>query len=670
MEVPAPPDDGARWLLRLFAQGLKPDPRRTVAEWAEAERIVSEGAYEGRWRSDRTPYLVEPMVLASLHRPTRMVTFRGSAQIGKTQIGLNTQGQILSETPAQAMVVLPSLNTLRFYNRDKLARMIDATPILRDRVAPEVERNGQGSTTAVKRGARGAQIELVTASSSNDLQGRTARVIILEEETEYDQDVGGRGSPIDQALARTIQWRKRGEKVLRISTPGIKGSCTITAAYEAGSQGRFMVRCPECEHEQELLFANLTWEKGKPETARYACDGCGVLLEERHKARMLRSGRWVHAHPQRLALHASYTLSTLYSPFTPWSEVAKAAEKAESDPSLAKAFWQQWLGEPFDQAFDLPKAEMLERRRDAYPANRVPPGVLFLVGATDVQGDRLEWAVWGFDRSFGQWLIGRGSLPGDPARPEVWALHDHLLQRRWTDAWGRDLAPVAWGIDTGYLSSHVYAYARRFAHRDAAGTRLSWERCQAGHFPVRALDGRKAWKLPPIGKPTVQTLSWDKTQKVLLYPVGTWDMKSELATALRLTEQGPGPEGWPPGALHYNELADRAWIEELISERFMEDPKTGARKWTKVGPRNEHWDIAVYARALARDMALSMTAADWTALERVTQGAPEAAQPDLLAYAAPVAAEAAAPAPPPLPHVAARAIASGRRLLGPGRTLR
>jgi phage terminase large subunit GpA-like protein len=630
MEAPAPPPDGALFLLRLLADGIRPDPRRSTAEWSQAERVVSEGAYEGRWRNERTPYLIEPMERASLHCPTRRVSFMGSAQIGKTQLGLNLQGQILAETPAQCLVVLPSLNSLRMYNRDKLARMIDATPALSRSVADVVERAGAASTMAVKIGARGAQVELVVASSSRDLQSRTSRVVILEEISEYEADVGGRGDPVDQALARTIAWRKRGEKVLDISTPGEKqGSanrppCRITKLYHAGSGGKFMLPCPHCDARQELRFANLDWKPGEPETARYTCDACGASIAERDKAAMLTAGAWVHERPDLLDRHASYHLNALYSPFTPWSEVAKEAEKAERDPTAQKVFTQQWLGEAWDATYDLPKAEVLMLRRDAYTAGRIPPGVLFLTGATDVQGDRLVWAVWGFDRRFGQWLIETGVLPGDPTRPEVWHAHDALLDRAWTDAWGKAVRPVSWGVDAGYLSTHVYAYCRRFG---------------LDHVPqVRALDGRDGWRLPPLGTPKPRDFDWlgqKISNGVLLWPVGTWDMKSELASALRLTEQGPGPEGWPQGALRFNEIADRGWIDELLAEQCMENPRTGARFWKKVAPRNEAWDLAVYTRAQARHATLGWTDAQWQALEAEVLGPPEAAQADLAQLWAP-----------------------------------
>lgn len=627
MEARHQQDEASAWLRGLFAASIRPDRKRPLSEWAEQERIVSEGGYQGPWRNRLTPYLVEPMDRAGMLSSVARVSIYGGAQIGKTQIGVNLAGQCLSETPVQAMVMLPSLTSLRQYNRDKLDKMIQATPALQEAVADITERNGQGSTTAVKRGARGAQVELVTASSSKDLQSRSVAVVVMEEVAEYDAEVGGRGSPIDQGEARTLAFRKRRYKIVKISTPGVKGACKITAAVEEGSNARYHGVCPHCGHAQALKFANLDWTPGEPKTAAYRCEGCLELIQEHQKAAMLapeNGARWVHQHPEREAEHSSYGgLSALYSNMLPWSEIAKASEAAAQDPSKLKTFSQQMLGEAWDEAFDLPKAEILLLRRDAWRRGQIPPGVLFLVGATDVQGDRLVWAVWGFDRHFGQWLIDTGVLPGDPTQAAVWKTHDALLLRRWTDAWGKEVAPDSWGIDSGYLSSHVYAYARRHAG-DAEPV-------------VRALDGRAGWKLLPIGTPVVKDVDWagQKIGQTLLYPVGTWDMKSELSAALRLTEQGPGPDGWPHGALRFNEIADRGWIDELLAERLFANPKTGELKWGKVAARNEAWDLAVYTRAQARHLTAQFSDRHWDNLTAKRQGPPEAAQPDLAALWAP-----------------------------------
>ncbi len=51
--------DGAEDLLRVWRQGMRPDPNLTVSEWADAHRWLSSraSAEPGRYRTARTPYL-------------------------------------------------------------------------------------------------------------------------------------------------------------------------------------------------------------------------------------------------------------------------------------------------------------------------------------------------------------------------------------------------------------------------------------------------------------------------------------------------------------------------------------------------------------------------------------------------------------------------------------
>jgi phage terminase large subunit GpA-like protein len=124
-------------------------------------------------------------------------------------------------------------------------------------------------------------------------------------------------------------------------------------------------------------------------------------------------------------------------------------------------------------------------------------------------------------------------------------------------------------------------------------------------------------------------------------------MKSELAGALRLTEQGPGPDGWPRGAIRYNETADRAWLDEMLSEHCAQNPRTGERYWKKVAARNEAWDLAVYTRALARHETLQFDDAAWERLAAQQLGPAEEVQQDLANLWAPDLAAKIAPPPPP-----------------------
>ena len=73
----APPHEAEEWLRRLFASSIRPDARRSLSDWSEAERVVAEGGYQGAWRNARAPYLAEIMDYCTLHCPTPRVSVCG-----------------------------------------------------------------------------------------------------------------------------------------------------------------------------------------------------------------------------------------------------------------------------------------------------------------------------------------------------------------------------------------------------------------------------------------------------------------------------------------------------------------------------------------------------------------------------------------------------------------
>jgi phage terminase large subunit GpA-like protein len=618
-------------------RGFTPPPERSVADWADAERVLGpeEGPYPGRWRTDRVPYLRAVMDALSLSHPARRVTLMASAQVGKTMAVLNLGGQIAAETPTTVLWVTPSLDEAGAFNREKLEPMIANSPAVAAKVRALISRDDTGSTTRLKRFA-GGSIELTGANSSKGLQMRTKRVVILDEVSEFPFDVDGRGDPVAMAEARTTAWTGR-EKIAAVSTPGLKGTCRISARWEEGSRGQYHVPCPHCDHRQALTFENLHWPQGEPDRAMIHCTGCGAGIEHRHKPAMLAAGEWVHERPELLVVHASFRLNALYSPFVTWAWCAAQADKSRDDPTLDKVYTQQVKGEPYEPRFDIPSHQRLWERREAWAPRRLPPTVLFLVTAVDVQGDRLEWGTYGFDRHLGQWWIDGGILPGDPNHDQVWLALDEVAAKAWPDAWGRTWSATAMGVDSGYLPQRVYRWARRHAH--------------SAEPRVFALDGRPKWGEPPIGTPKPVDVDYEgkKIGMCMIWPVGTWDVKTEVAAALRLTEHGPDATGaWPAGAMRFPQALDLGFFEQLTAEACVDLPSRSGfvrKEWQKIRARNEQWDIAVYARALARHETARFADVDWDRLTAERSGPPEAAQPDLAALWAPdlkAQAEAAA----------------------------
>jgi phage terminase large subunit GpA-like protein len=74
-----------------FLDGLKPQPKLTVDEWADKYRVLSSsGSSEpGRFRSDRTPYIKLPMQELSTGSLTQKVVLMFASQTGKTEMMTN-----------------------------------------------------------------------------------------------------------------------------------------------------------------------------------------------------------------------------------------------------------------------------------------------------------------------------------------------------------------------------------------------------------------------------------------------------------------------------------------------------------------------------------------------------------------------------------------------------
>jgi phage terminase large subunit GpA-like protein len=130
--------DAALIYRQAFREGLLPPAAMTVSEWADEHRMLSsKGSSEpGQWRTDRTPYLREPMDCLSPSNPTRRVVLMFGSQLGKTEVVLNWLGAIIHLWPGPTLLVQPTLDLAKRYSKQRIASLIESTPALRDRVLP------------------------------------------------------------------------------------------------------------------------------------------------------------------------------------------------------------------------------------------------------------------------------------------------------------------------------------------------------------------------------------------------------------------------------------------------------------------------------------------------------------------------------------------------------
>ena len=651
-------------VFQALADAIRPPKRMTVPEWAAARRIISaeSGArHTGAWKHERAPHLVEIMEALGPDDPAEDIVFVKSAQVGGSEVGINFFGYVVEQDPGPVMIVLPSHDEATKYVRTKLQPTIDESPTLRSRVLEMTSRTERGSTASYKR-FRGGFAQITFAGSSKGLQMLSARYTIGDEVSEWPAEAGERGDPVTQLKARTEIY-ERDRKRLWVSTPAILGSCRITADYERSDKRRRYVPCPHCGAYQVLRFDKLKWvSESWPHRAYFECAANGCVIEHLDKYAMMQAGVWIATagdeapgdviEPEDLPRWQArdvpsrvrgFHIWRAYSLFSGWDAiVAEYLDAKAKGHERMKVFSQQVLGDAWEDKGDAPDAEKLHKALVIeFRKGELPNGPVVLTGATDVQGNRLEWAVWGWSEGMTRWLVDWGVIEGDPYDAATWVAHTRMMEgRRYRLGAGGEIGVDAWAIDSGYASHAVYTYTR-------------------GRPGVFAIDGRDGRTEPLIGTPRKVDVKWNGKRipkGAVLWPVGTFPLKSDLYSSIRKAihhaearaaakkdaSEDVGP--WAAGAMILPGDVDLAYAEQLTSEHLAQvETKSGqmVRRWEKLSNRpNEALDIACYARAMAYHLRLDrLKPEQWAELraERFGNVVPDDPQGDLftIAIAAP-----------------------------------
>lgn len=621
---------GAKVLFGALAAATRPTEDLTISEWADRYRVVSAESgspWPGAFRTDRTPYLREPQDCLHPDHPARRVTARWAAQLAKSTAIENWFGYIVDRAPGTMMIVLPTLEEATKFNRVKLDPTIEASTKWRHKVAPVSSRDEKASTTAFKRYAGGFCV-IVNAGSSKGLQMVSVKYLAMDEITGYPADVDGRGSPRDQARARQKMYGDLA-KEWQGSTPGLAGECLITADFEAGDQRYLYVSCPHCRAYHALQFEQMrpADDAGPAHMRCLACDG---RIVDGHKRDLLAGAVWM---PRRVKEGAepvpevikpedleawrcdpcegrcadwqpSYHLWAAYSPRERFGEIWSQWEDAQADTKKMKVFFQQYLAEPYDAGGVAIEWEKIVEaaRSQPYPRGKVPAGAGFLVSAADVQSYGIKWVVYAIGPRGQRWLIDRDVFEGAPDQvDDPWIELADAFGRKYETAGGGEIGISLSGVDSGWATDRVYRFC-------------------ADRPNVFALDGRDPVGLPWLGTPVKRSIK-DRNKriisKVLLYPVGLYDVKTEVMAGLANFVAGPDKAGrWPRNTLHLTPLlCDEEFAKEITGECLVDPEETAGaranhrtkrlikpnapRRWTKIpGRKNDWFDATVYALAL------------------------------------------------------------------------
>lgn len=567
--------------------GMKPPDDLTVTEWAEQNRRLSaESAAEpGPWRTERTPYLREPMN-AWTDPKIRHIVMVAASQVGKSEFLNNCIGYVIDQDPGSILFVHPTTIDAKEYSKLRIAPMIRDCPTLRKKVSDPKSRDS--GNTILQKTYPGGILTMCGSTEAHALASKPIRYVLGDERDRWALSAGNEGDPWDLAMARqtTFYNAKSGE----VSTPTVKNASAIEAAYATGTMERWKSRCPHCGEYHEIQWADIRFEHDeiivagkktyKVRSVCYACPGCGCISTE---AEMKRApARWEADNPAAYEQGTrSFWLNAFVSQWASWESIILKYLNAIGSTRKMQVVYNTCFGELWEDRGDLEDEDSLMARREEYPAE-LPEGVLVLTAGVDTQDDRMEYEIVGHGHFGETWGIEKGIIMGRPDDDSVWAQLDELVfdrVLRFENGVGLKMS-MSFVDEGGHFTQEV-----RMQCRARLGKKV---------FCIKGMPGSdKPYTAPPkkqkiIIKQTAVGTCWQ-------YQIGVDSGKEVIMDNLRV--QTPGAK-----YCHFPKRDDygSGYFTGLLSEVKVYDPnKKQPWQWKKIPghERNEALDCRNYALA-------------------------------------------------------------------------
>lgn len=438
--------DSLEGLLKKSAIAIKPSTARKVSESAEEYRYIKvPGSYVGKWRNSFAPYLTE--VMDELGSTTKdAVIFAGPARCGKSDIFFNYLTHIQKSDPSDFMVVHMTKTTARDWSLGDLRKAFRVTSALGAMVMP-----GRQNMNVHDINFIGGTRLLVKWPTIAELSGKTVPRQWLMDYDRMDQDIDNEGTPFALTKKRGDTFSKSYRMTMAESSPGFEIETAedgsewepkspheapptkgILSLYNTGDMRRFYWRCAGCNEAFEGDFAHFVWNKKIPNnklasaTVRLKCPNPECGFEHTHdadpdngqpgKSGLNQGGKWIKdgqvweidgtvSGEGRQSDTASFWLKGVAAAFAKWEEILlkylnamDTYRRTQSDSDL-KTTVNVDQGHPYNRK-NLNaglSADTVARRQRTFYMGEVPQNVRFLVAGVDVQADRFDVLVSGFD---------------------------------------------------------------------------------------------------------------------------------------------------------------------------------------------------------------------------------------------------------------------------------
>lgn len=443
-----------RLFKRIIQSVLRPPENLTVSQWAERFRILDGASnLKGRWSNDITPYLKG--IMDALNDPDiRKIFFCKAAQIGGTEALINMLCYIIHQAPAPTMIVYPSDDLAKDISNDKLKPAF--------RLIPEIRKIFyENSSKELRLKFKTMVLYLRGAGSPAKLASKEIKYLFF---FVFDKMGGAsqkEASPYNLALERTKTYRPQ-EKVYACSTPTLKTNYIWELHDNADEVRHYFVKCPHCGEWIELVFKQIIFVDDedktmssyeRAQTAVYVCQECGCKISDADKPRMLREGKWKAVKKRGVGKPRSvgFWISSLYSVFLKWSDIAEEFLNSKNDPEKMQNFVNSWLAETWEDTQLKTSEELVMERRTELEEFVIPEWARILTAGVDVQETSLYYTI----RAYGEHTTSQNIAHGQVLS---FAEIERIMDGEFTTEDGRTMVVNLALIDSGFQADNTYDF--------------------------------------------------------------------------------------------------------------------------------------------------------------------------------------------------------------------
>ena len=426
----------------------------TVSEWAEKYRVLDESSnLSGRWSNSITPYLTGIMDAMNLPYVREIYLCKGS-QLGGTEALINMLCYLISEEPGPAMIVYPSDDLAKDISNDKLKPAFRLIPRIRKQFY-------ENQSKELRLKFKNMVIYLRGAGSPSKLAAKAIKYLFFDEIDKMGGASKKEASPYNLAMER-IKTYKSQSKVYACSTPTLKTNYIWKLHDEADEVREYFVPCLYCKEMQLLDFHQIKFTEDpekklspyeRAKTSRYICPVCGCVIPDKDKPWMLRNGEWRAVKKRGVGNPKTigFRISSLYSLFVNWADVAEEFLKSKDDPEMLQNFVNSWLAEPWEDTKLRTSADLVKDRQTEYEEFEVPDWAIELTGGIDVQETSVYWVIRAWGEHWTSQLIARGQ------ETDLWRT-DEIMNLQYEKRDGTKMSPSLVLVDSGDQTDMVYNF--------------------------------------------------------------------------------------------------------------------------------------------------------------------------------------------------------------------